>query len=271
MVSRLLENKPSDYLLLTLSSSKIKSYKDCPAKYRYSYIEKLPKKDWDFHTFGKFLHEVLENFYKQRIQGITDSHNIIMGNCLKLAYQNWKAKLTLAQFQEAKAILSSYLKKIAILGDKAPQVVNAEKPFWIDIDGKILLNGYIDRTQIDHDGIIHVSDYKTSKSKKYLKNDFFQLMTYAFVMCLEDPSIEKIRTSYIMLKHDCDSIVKEFTRKEVMKIEDIYLDWANKISEEKLFRANPTPLCEYCDAYDVCPSAFISNKNDPRKVGEVKW
>lgn len=270
--SRLLESKPEDKSLFTLSVSKCKTFKDCPAKYRYVYIEKLPRKEYSFHIFGKFLHEVLENFYKERIAGSTDQLNLIMGKCFKNAFNNWKDKITPGVLKEAKDILSGYLKKLSLMGDKAPTVLTAEKPFWIDIDGKILLNGFIDRTQRDYDGILHISDYKSTKNKKYLK-DFFQLMTYAFVMMLEDPSLEKVRTSYILLRHDCEVMVKEYTRKEVMEVENVYLEWAKNIHAEKLFRPKPTPLCSFCEHSEtVCEvgANFIGKPIDS-KFGETKW
>jgi small GTP-binding protein len=47
-------------------------------------------------------------------------------------------------------------------------VIACEKEFNLNIDNKVLLNGMIDRIQIDPDGVLHVGDYKTVKNKKYL-------------------------------------------------------------------------------------------------------
>lgn len=273
--SILLSAKPEQQLPITLSVSKVKTFKDCPAKYRFCYIEKLPRKDWSFHTFGKFIHEILENFYRSKIEGSTDPHNIIMGQSLKNAFGNFKEKLTAEQVQETKSILSGYLKQLQDQGDEAPTILTVEKSFYVDIDGKILLNGFIDRTQLDRDGVLHVSDYKTTKNKRYLKNDYFQLLTYAFVMCLEDPNIKKVRTSYILLRHNFETIVKEFDRDEIMEVEKLFLDWADKINDEKLYRPKPTPLCGYCDYLSFCDIGQRSMGDrapmDSVKFGETKW
>src|SRR5690606_31482366 len=51
-----------------LSVSKVKTFDSCAAKFKYSYIEKLPKKEWDFHVFGTFCHDTLENFHLKLIE-----------------------------------------------------------------------------------------------------------------------------------------------------------------------------------------------------------
>lgn len=247
--SKFLKEKPTTTFPLNLSVSKVKTFKDCKAKFHYLYIEKLPRKEWDFHVFGKFLHEVLENFHKARMNGSQDPDNVLMTNVYKISYENWKEKISKDQTTEARGILKKYLK---ILAKETPNVIGVEKEFYIDIDEKVLLNGYIDRVQIDSDGVLHVSDYKTSKDKSGHKKDHFQLMTYAFVMCLEDPSIERIRTSYVMLRHNFEYIIKEYTREEVMTMEDVFLDYYGQIINEKLYRTKTSPLCKYCDALDLC-------------------
>jgi len=294
--TEVLEDRPKNISLLNLSVSKAKSFKDCQAKFRFSYIERLPQKERDYHIFGKFLHEVLEKFHKELIAGCTDPYNIIISRSFKSAYQNFKNKLNEDQIKECKNIIKKYLIKLDTdkkIG-RIAQVLDVEKQFYININNKILLNGFIDRVQLDADGILHVGDYKTtllidkknpdgvfSESEKYkrYKKDLFQLRTYAYVMCLEDPTLQKVRCSYIMLRHDFHLIEKVFSRNEIMEMGDIFLDYAQKIEEEKLYRPNLTPLCEYCDfaEKDICTPGFDyvksrnEEKNAGKSFGETDW
>lgn len=267
--SKILLQKPEN-LPLSLSVSKAKTFKDCKAKFYFGYIEKLPQKEYDFHIFGKFLHKILENYYQKILDGCTDSPNVILTASWKEAFSEWKSKLTKDQVTEAKQICTIFLQNLA-KETEGPTILEVEKQFYIDINGQVLLNGYIDRVQIDSDGVLHVSDYKTSKDKKYLKKDFFQLLTYAFVMYLEDPSLKKIRTSYIMLKHNFDPIIKEFSVEEIKSIENVFLDYAEKIHNEKLFRPSPTPLCKYCSFLDVCDAGQRFTGIQNMKFGADKW
>lgn len=270
--SRVLLAKPEDYKLpLSLSVSKTKTFKDCKAKYRFNYIEKLPQKDWEFLTYGKFLHEILERYYRKVLDGCVDSPNVILSASWKESFANWKPKLTPLQISEAKETCNQFLQQLAKTVN-GPKVLSAEEPFWINIDDKILLNGFIDRTQIDHDGVLHVADYKTTKNKKYLKNDYFQLLTYAFVMYLKDPTLKKVRGSYILLRHNFEPIGKDFLLAEIMSVENMFLDWASKINNEKLFRPSPSMLCNYCSFIDHCEAGQrITGTLGPVKYGSGSW
>jgi putative RecB family exonuclease len=273
MAATYLQLKPNKYEGLWLSHSKVKVFKECPSKYKFNYMDRFPKKDWEHHVFGKFLHLILENFFKKKIEGSTEQNHVLMTECFKIGVDFYKDKLLAPQKEEAKQIISKYLKLLAEKNINPPNVIGAETHFWIDIDGKVLLNGFIDREQIDSDNVLHVADYKTTKEKKYVKNDFSQLRLYAFVKCIQDPSIERVRTSYIMLRHNFEALVKEFTRDEVLSVEDDLLKCAQEIAEEKLWRPNPNNLCRFCDYLDHCPEGKKSMgiKEPNFNVGEVDW
>jgi CRISPR/Cas system-associated exonuclease Cas4 (RecB family) len=274
-MAQILSERPKADSSLHLSVSKVKTFKDCKAKFRFCYIEKLPRKDWDFHVFGKFLHEVLEIFHGKMIQGSSDPYHVLMTQSFKLASEHFKDKLTPDQRKESIEILTGYLKQLdeQQKAGTLPTWLAVEKDFYINIDDTVLLNGFIDRIQLDTDGVLHVSDYKTTKNKKYLKNDYFQLLTYAYVMCLEDPKIEKVRTSYILLRHNFETIVKDFDRSEIMNIEKTFLEYATNIKDEKLFRANPTPLCDYCDYIESCEDGkrYRTRRNPGAEYGKLDW
>ena len=131
-------------------------------------------------------------------------------------------------------------------------------------------NGFIDVIQLDDDNIIHVKDYKTTKNKSYLKDDFFQLLTYAYyILNFEDTNAQKIRASYIMLRHNFEHITTEFSRDQIMAIKDKYIDYANSITQEKEYAPNPTFLCEWCDFSDGTCEA--GSKQLKTYSGAVEW
>lgn len=253
MSSVLLQSKIASATTLDLSVSKTKTFADCKAKYRFQYIQKLPKKEWEHHVFGTFCHEILENFHKMIIDGRDDKFSVIMTEAYRAALENWKEKVTKEQLVEVKSIFKIYLAKIEKQKEEGtlPNVLSVEKNFYINIDDSVLLTGFIDRVQIDHDGMLHVADYKTTKNKKYL-NDYFQLLTYAFALCLEDPSIKRVRASYILLRHNFDPIQKEFDREEIFSIEKKYIKYAEDIRNEKIFVPKASYLCKYCDFLEEC-------------------
>jgi len=256
-----------------VSVSKTKTFIDCKAKFKYCYVEKLPRKDWDFHIFGKFCHMVLEEFHKAYLEGCLLPFNIVMGDSFKKALVEYKDKMTPEMKKDCWAIIDKYLRKISIEknnGAPPANVIAVEKRFELAVAENIILNGAIDRIEIDADNVIHVGDYKTVKNKKYLKDDFFQLLTYAFVIMSEDPSITKVRASYILLRHDFEYITTEFTKDEVLQVQDKYVEYVRQMTTEKDFKPNPTVLCNFCDYLDRCPEGKSKAFNQ-NIYGEVSW
>ena len=253
-----------------LSVSKAKTFDECKARFKYCYIEKLPRKEWDFHVFGKFLHEILENFHKELIDYPQKDFSKLMTTCFQISLENFKGKVTKAHKDEAWSILNNYLEQILHQKkiNQLPTILSIEKRFYIDIGKSVLLNGFIDRVQEDPDGLIHVADYKTTKDKKYL-TDYFQLLTYAFALMLDDPGIEKIRASYILLRHNFKFVTKEYKRSEVMQIAEKFLNYASQINEEKLWEPSPRFLCKYCDYLDKCSDGkrYLIRRNIIKESG----
>jgi len=250
----ILDGKPKKFKGFWASVSKFKTFKSCAAKFKFNYLDRLPKKYHDFHILGKFAHFNLEQFHLKRLAGDIRPDSTLMSECFKEGVEEFKEKLTSDQKKEVYQMMIKYLEILAKQRKEGslPKILEVEEEFYITLDGRILLMGFIDRVQLDADGVLHVADYKTSKSKTYLKEDIFQLITYAYVKCLQDPSIKKVRASYIMLKHNFDYITFEFSREEIMKMEEKFMGDSDTILDEKLYRPEPSPLCSYCDFMESC-------------------
>jgi len=265
--------KIKDSDLFHLSVSKVKTFLTCKAKYRFCYIEHLPKREWDFQIFGKFLHNVLENFHRSIIEGFDGQDHLLMKQSFATALKTWGGKLTSAQKSECFNILKEYL--VIRFKDREQKtvsdVIDVEKDFSININNVLLLNGFIDVVQCDPDGMLHVADYKTSKQKRYLKNDLLQLKTYAYALMYEEPLIKQVRCSYVMLRHKFDRIEKEFKREEIMETPQNFIDYAEKINTEKLYRPSTGPLCRYCDYLGQCKAGKKYMIGGTDSFGTTDW
>jgi len=255
---------------LRLSVSKTKCFEQCRKQFEFNYILKFPKKERDYHILGKFCHGVLEWFHKQYIEGCLLPYNIAMSDAFKATWEEYKDKMTPEMKKECWAIIDQYLRLIT--GDKKAgklfNVLAVEKRFELPLAENIVLNGAIDRIQLDADDVLHVSDYKTTKNKKYLKDDWFQLMTYGMVLLRDQPDLTKIRVSYILLRHNFEYITKEFTAAELMAVEKKFLKYAKDINDEKEFAPSPTILCGYCDFLASCEAG---QKQTRVFNGAVDW
>ena len=257
---------------LRLSVSKTKCFSQCKAQFNFNYNLKLPKKERDYHIFGKFCHKVLEDFHLAYINGSDKPFHEMMGISFKVALEEFGASMTKEMKKECWDLINKYLKIVTVEKSKnlSSNVIACEKNFSIFLKDNLILNGFIDRIQIDADNVIHVADYKTTKNKKYLKSDWFQLLTYAYVIHLENPMIEVVRASYILLRHDFEYITTEFKIPEILSIKDKYIDYAVKILGETEYAPSPTILCKYCDYLEFCDAGKAHVKPDTT-YGEITY
>lgn len=262
---------------MRLSVSKAKTFENCKAKFKYSYIERLPKKDWDFHIFGKCLHGCLEYFHQDLIDDpkLSESWEDALLGAWKKSLGEYRDKMDADAKADAWEIVKEYKELIDTEG--LPNVLAVEKDFFIELNKKVLLNGFIDRIDRDPDGVIHVADYKTTKNKKYLK-DFFQLQTYAYALMVEDPDIQEVRASFILLRHNFEYMTQHYRREDIMPVAGKFIDYADDIENEKTWRPSPQFLCKYCDFIEHCDSGknFLvkrgMRKQDPKELfGATKW
>lgn len=259
-----------------LSVSKADTFVQCKKKYNYVYNMHLPRAEMIYHVFGKFLHEVLEKFHLIYMDGCQDPHNVVMSKVYKETLPLYKDKLTPETKAEAYEIVKQYLITLAKNADKPqPKIIGCEKKFKVNITDNVILNGAIDRIQIDPDNIVHVVDYKTSKSKQFLKDKFTQLLTYAYVLNKENSDLTTIRGSYVMLKHKFEYITKEFHIDEILSIGDKYLKYAQDIESEVVYPANPSILCSYCEFLNLCEEGYekvgFRQLASQTTSGEVSW
>jgi len=270
-------NNPEN--LPIVSYSKISCYKTCPKQYKFLYIDKLQRLDKPFTVFGQFCHEALQRFHAAKLAGSKDAPENIMRKSFIEARKptndrdkGWKEKITKEQLSEAFAILQTYLNIIVNQEPKdAPEIISVEKKIWLPIDNTLIFYGFIDRIQKDPDGMYHIVDYKTTKDERFLK-DRTQLLLYAYSLYAEDnKNIDKIRSSYILLKHDMKVLAMDHEVKELIAAKDKLLNDWEMVMLDKLYRATPLYWkCNNCDCIAKCKEgqALVHRKNEN---GKVEW
>lgn len=252
---------------LRLSVSKSKCFNQCKKQFQFNYLLKFPKKERDYHISGKFCHSTLEWFHNQYIAGSSLPYNTTMADAFKFAWSEYKEKMTPEMKKECWEIINNYLRSIT---GKKMTALSMEKRFELNIGENVILNGAIDFIKIDDDNVLHVSDYKTTKNKKYLVGDWFQLLTYCYVLYMEDPTITKIRASYILLRHNSEYITKEFVLDDFLVMKEKYIKYAELIRNEKEYAPTTSQLCNYCDYQEHCPKG-LSMSREKTVYGEVAW
>jgi len=248
------KEKDQDNIILTLSASRVKTYQQCPRKYYYNYIEKLPRKDWLHFDLGTLVHGVLEHFHADfRLDADKSSFNLkkIMKESFKKYREHMEQNKPLNHgiLVEGRDLLAEYLKRMESDGIGS-EIIALEDDFNINLTEEYGVRGYVDRIDRDKDGVLHIKDYKTNKNPKYMEP--FQLKTYGIYLLDKFPDTEKFRGSYVMMRFGGMLISYDFNKEDVIKIQKKLVEYAQRISEEERWIAKPSRLCDWCDFKNPC-------------------
>ena len=233
-----------------LSHSSITLYNECPQKYKFKYIDKIPEKPKHFFSFGQSVHLALEYFYGEKEPKAPSLEDLLKHYreiWVKPGYrdENQEAEY----FEEGRQILTRFYDKHA----KSYHVpFSVEYNFNFEYEG-VPLTGKVDRIDKLPDGRLSILDYKTGKKLAAGRLDIdAQLTMYQFacesqldaevgeLIFYHLPTLKEHRT----VRRD-KPLVKELTARIV--------DTAEGITRDR-FDPKPTEnACRWCDYKPICP------------------
>lgn len=237
---------------LALSASAIETYRECPLKYRFKWIDKIPESpNQPQLIFGNIIHRVLDSFHGTK-EDLTED------KIIKILNKEWKTvefeySIRKEEFKEqAIAMLKRYANAVS---REKPDVLLTEHEFFFDID-TVRIRGKIDRIDIGTSGK-NIIDYKTNKRSSPAKESI-QLAIYClyFEQMEEGPlkGIPESATLYFLRDEQQPAQSHSFTKPELNTTRD-------KIEEvaQSIRASNFEPIkgyhCDWCDYKDLaCPA-----------------
>lgn len=176
------------------------TFNQCPRKFYYEYVLRLPRRQKDYFILGTFTHYVLELFFKSLMENRDQAIASLMGECFASAREKFP-EATEPILIDSKTILQNYLGRV-IKRLTLPERMALENKFNICVDG-INVTGVIDRIDFGTNGELFIIDYKTgkkAKSEKDFKTDM-QLPLYALAAHkIYETPLEKITCQLDHLK-----------------------------------------------------------------------
>ena len=259
------------------SPSSINTYKQCPRKYYFSYIEKHPRKPTIHTARGRAAHAALEHFFSLDIIKIPEENALFVLKVFinDMFKQQWVAhksefdQLDMDQtmldyyFYETKEMINRWYKDFVhrlAEGMKNTSFVDAfkgltpirEEQYRSEIYG---VRGFIDAIHNDTDGV-RIVDYKTSKRRKMSDAYRLQLGIYA-MMYQEKHGFLPKEVGIFFLKHgalDMLQVDEELVNLAKLECELIHTNTQTKEKED--YPKKPGPLCKWrtgqCDFYGNC-------------------
>ncbi|MDB4897620.1 MAG: UvrD/REP helicase, partial [Firmicutes bacterium] len=202
---------------LRLSASAIEMYRDCPRKYYYAYVLRLPDEDNVYTAFGSALHAALERFNLARMGGEFPAWPTVAAMWDEAMQP--AAFVSSAQFRQLKARGQRFLQRFYDWAAVAPrQVVETEGKFQFDyVDGKgrtHVIRGRYDLIERDTAGNEEIIDYKsgtrestgvTKGVRMTEKHPQKKLQLGLYYLARHGGQVVPgARVSYIFLKHEAD-------------------------------------------------------------------
>ena len=256
----------------SLSPSKVASFKDCALAFRFSAIDHLPQPPSPSATKGTLVHRALELLMcepagsrsPETALGCLDRARAEMATDPDFVDLGLDAEAEAGFFAEARSLVVRYFE----LED--PSLIT---PIGLELRlearvGSLTLRGIIDRLELDADGGLVVTDYKTGRPPgvAYEQSRLGGVHFYAF-LCQQVLGRRPSRIQLLYLSEPV-AIVAEPSDQSIRGLQQrTAAIWkaVERACERDDFRPRPSPLCDWCSYQAYCP-AF---GGDPARAGEL--
>jgi len=248
-------------LPLSLSPSKVSSFTDCALAFRFSAIDRLPEPPSLPATRGTLVHAALERLFclEPAARTLPAAQRCLEEAAVALRDHPEFADLALTPeaeavfLEEARALVEQYFR----LEDPTTITpIGIELKLELELDG-VRLRGIIDRLELDADGELVVTDYKTGRAPTE-RQEQQRLAGVAFYSLLCERLFGR-RPARVQLLYLADPVAiiavptDQSTRGVERRLSAI---WAavERACEREDFRPNPSRLCDWCGFKAYCPS-----------------
>jgi len=246
----------------SLSPSKVSSFKDCALAFRYSAIDHLPEPPSVPATKGSLVHRALELLFVEAAPARTVETAL---DCLERATVEFRSDPDFVDLGLDAAAQAAFLAD-------AEQMVHryftledptAIHPIGIELKlqasiGNLTLRGIIDRLELDADGGLVVTDYKTGKVPSVAQEGarLGGVHFYAY-LCQRVFGVRPAKVQLIYLGQSPDVIVATPTEQSINGLEKkVGAIWTavERACQQEDFRPKPSALCNWCSFRAYCPA-----------------
>lgn len=246
----------------TLTPSKVSAFRDCALQFRYSVIDRLPEPPSREAAKGTLVHRALELLLWEEPQGARTRRAALA----KLE----RARAEMLESDEFEGLALSAAEEDAFVDEAAALVeryFELEDPNNVRMVGVELmleatlgdlrLRGIIDRLEIDEDGELVVTDYKTGRApaETFERSRLGGVHFYAY-LCEQVLGRRPARVQLLYLAEPL-AIVAEPSDQSIRGLTQRTLAvWVavKRACEREDFRPKPSKLCDWCNFRAFCPA-----------------
>ncbi|MFB9321394.1 RecB family exonuclease [Cryptosporangium minutisporangium] len=257
------DGRPGLTIIGSLSPSRASDFKTCPLLYRFRSIDRLPERPSIAATRGTLVHAVLERLFDlpagQRSPAAAEAllepeWSRLSADAPELTELFETPEALTDWLASARSLLSAYFTL-----EDPNRLAPAERERLVEVvlDSGLRLRGFVDRIDVAPSGDIRVVDYKTGAAPResFEGKAMFQLKFYALVIWRTRGVVPRL----LRLLYLGDREVLDYAPDpdELLRFErTLQAIWAaiDRATAARDFRANPGPLCGWCDHQALCPA-----------------
>lgn len=247
-----------------LSVSRINDFKQCPLKFRYRVIDRIPEPPSSAATKGTLVHAVLEHLYdlpaEQRT--VSAATNLLEPQWAAMverdpAVQNlFEDEPFEAWLESARTLVHTYFRRENPV-KLHPARANRERMITVELDSGIRFRGVIDRIDVSPQGDLRVVDYKTGKmpNPNYQNEALFQVRAYGLLLARADGKLP-VQSQLIYLGSDSTLTYWADAADNAIIEETVATIWSQILDrlEAGTFEPRTSRLCDWCSFTSICPA-----------------
>lgn len=248
-------------LPVSLSPSKVSSFTDCALSFRFSAIDRLPEPPSVAATRGTLVHAALERLFLRPgpERTLEEARRCLVEATEALRDDEEFTALALDEVAEARFLAEAdqLVERYFRLEDPAAvHPIGLELKLEVELGG-VRLRGIIDRLELDADGELVVTDYKTGRAPGE-RQEQQRLSGVAFYSLLCERLFGR-RPARVQLLYLADPVAiiatpsDQSTRGVERRLGAVWTA-IERACEREDFRPNPSRLCDWCGFKAYCPS-----------------
>jgi putative RecB family exonuclease len=258
----------------SLSPSKVSSFTDCALAFRFSVIDRLPEPPSAAATRGTLVHAALERLYllppaertvDAALACLADA-GVELRDDAEYVGLELSGDDEVAFHAEAAELVHNYFR---LEDPRTVRAIGLEPMLTAEVDG-LPLRGIIDRLELDDDGGLVVTDYKTgaAPSTQHERKRLSGVHIYS-LLCEELLGRRPARVQLLFLRDPLAIITEPSDRSTRGTRRTLGAVWkaVERACDREDFRPQPSRLCDWCSFRAYCP-AFGGDPDAARVFAE---
>jgi putative RecB family exonuclease len=246
------------------SFSRLKTFRQCPMRYRYRYLKGLKESFRSIESFlGNVVHDVLQWLYEDHTRRVGTELEDVLEELDRRWRTSWSREIAVVRLSETpEDALRSGREMIERFHRETyrrdrSETLALEQRYSMRLSPEVVFTGFADRVGRTEKGRLFIVDYKTSKSEGDPSEFSEGLQAPLYAACaLDRLGEDEALAGYHYLRHGSTSWQK-VSSKRGRQVLERFLALAEEARMASDFPAQPGVLCAWCGFNHICPEASV--------------